>query len=104
MNQEEAAFVNSMDSSYKAVWKRFRQFVIDHCGGPTLREDGKSIYITRANVDAYFRDSIHTLTIQPDGISRHRSALHNIATNWEYVDADPPFEVGSKIVDKQISK
>jgi hypothetical protein len=84
--------------AYKGSWKQFTKYVNDELGGPVQDAEDADKYLTRANVNAYFKHHIPTLKIQPDGIVRHRTALQWYSTHREWKDPDNPFIVNSKTV------
>jgi hypothetical protein len=87
------------NSSYKSCWTKFTGHVNDELSGPV---GGK--YLTRGNVDTFFKEVIPMLLIQPDGVARYRTSLQWYANHWEWTADDHPFVVDSKPVQKAINQ
>lgn len=95
-----------VDGSYKRALRLLKAYV-DERGGPAVHPvDGLRHYITREYVDGYFMHVVPTFTIQPSGVSRHRSGLQFWADEMEWREEDgyERFIVDSRIVQKAIDR
>ena len=82
--------------AYVSQWRKYLGFV----QGPTL-VGGRERYLTRRNVDLFFRDFIPSLDIIPSGVDRIRMALQWFANKREYIGEN--FVVNSPIVQRSIN-
>ena len=93
------------NSNYKTCWKKFTGHVDNQLEGPVdVNGDGVLKYITRENVDSFFYTVIPTLTVQPDTVSRYRTAIQWYANHWEYPTEGHEFLVDCRVVQDAINK